>query len=1069
MKQLIRASAGSGKTFQLSGHFLRQLFLGHRPETILATTFTRKAAGEILGRVLLRLASAAEDAKEAKKLGEFLAPAVVTTETSSQLLSEVTRQLHRLRVCTLDSFFQQVARSLTLELGLPPGWSIVDEHTDRELREQSIDAVLSQHVPQDAQNLMQMLAKGRSKRSVRDLIDDTVSNYHELFLLTDDEAWNKLPKLNRLTNEQRDQALRDLYAAPLPTDKRFIKARSEDLERFQAEQWDEFVDKGLAAKVLAGDLKYYGKTLNDEIVDVYERLLSHAKAELLERLSLQMKAIRNLMTRFDREYTRLRAEHGWLRFNDVTRILARQGGAASGQRMSFRLDSSIRNLLLDEFQDTSSDQWQILKRLTLSLQHHGEKSSFFCVGDKKQAIYGWRGGVAGIFDAVEKTVEGITSTELDTSRRSSPPVMEAVNQIFRHITNHNNLDDYTAASVKWSDEFPDHSTALKDMPGYVCFRTSPTMEGDSADERRVPWFRWVAEQIRNMHLETPGAEIGVLTRKNSTVARLVHELSLLNVPASEEGGTPPTDSPAVLALLSLLHMTSHPSCQVSRYHVAQTPFAAVIGLARWRDLREGTRVAAMLRARLMDDGYGRTLQWLSESVQSYCSARDVLRLQQVVAQGWLFDNSGSLNPCDFVRLLENSKFQKSEPAPVRVMTIHQSKGLEFDIVVLPEIDGALFQSPQAAFTGPDAGEAPDRVCVWSRKTLRPLLPVSLQQAFDDTVARQVSESLCLFYVALTRAKHAMHLLAPPVMGDKPPKTYAGLLMAALAGGNQAPPSTVIYQTGDPEWFHQIPRMLEQEAYQSRAAKVLVPKVRLSAMHDGRRRGLHRRAPSRHDETRLYLPEVTVAIARREKTADAVDSEPRHGGPPAVDARTRGTVIHAWFECIEWLDESRPEPDEASLRQRAAELTVSERAVDRLLPDFRKMLKVAGVRKLFQAASGGDARVFGSHRAQIEAGSASLKVERERMFVLLHDGELVQGTIDRLVLLYENGRPIAADIVDFKTDRLVGAREQWIENKRNHYAPQLQEYRFAVSHCFGIPAEKISTRLLLLEAQATVET
>jgi ATP-dependent exoDNAse (exonuclease V) beta subunit len=264
-------------------------------------------------------------------------------------------------------------------------------------------------------------------------------------------------------------------------------------------------------------------------------------------------------------------------------------------------------------------------------------------------------------------------------------------------------------------------------------------------------------------------------------------------------------------------------------------------------------------------------------------------------------------------------------------------------------------------------------------------------------------------------------------------------------------------------------MLEQEAYQSRAAKVLVPKVRLSAMHDGRRRGLHRRAPSRHDETRLYLPEVTVAIARREKTADDVESEPRHGGPPTVDARTRGTVIHAWFECIEWLDEFRPEPDEASLRQRAAELTVSERAVDRLLPDFRKMLQVAGVRKLFQAASGGAARVFGAHRTQIEAGSASLKVERERMFVLLHDGELVQGTIDRLVLLYENGRPIAADIVDFKTDRLVGAREQWIENKRNHYAPQLQEYRFAVSHCFGIPAEKISTRLLLLEAQATVET
>ena len=239
MKRLIRASAGSGKTFQLSGHFLRQLFKGDRPETILATTFTRKAAGEILGRVLLRLAEAAEDPNAATRLGEFLTPIKVTSEISRALLSDVTRHLHRLRVCTLDSFFQQVARSLTLELGLPPGWSIVDEHTDRELREQSIDAVLSQHIPQDAQNLMQMLAKGRSKRSVRDLIDDTVSNYHELFLLTDDDAWNKLPQYNRLTQEQRDQAQRDLYAAPLPTDKRFIKARAEDMERFQSELWDE--------------------------------------------------------------------------------------------------------------------------------------------------------------------------------------------------------------------------------------------------------------------------------------------------------------------------------------------------------------------------------------------------------------------------------------------------------------------------------------------------------------------------------------------------------------------------------------------------------------------------------------------------------------------------------------------------------------------------------------------------------------------------------------------------------------------------------------------------------------
>ena len=1067
MRRLIRASAGSGKTFQLSGHFLRQLFLGHPPETILATTFTRKAAGEILGRVLTRLAEAADSQAGAATLGGFLQLKDVTCTRSLALLADVTRQLHRVRVCTLDSFFQQVARSLTLELGLPPGWSIIDEHADLELREQAIDAVLSQHVPHDARQLMQMLAKGRSKRSVRSLIDDTVSAFHELFLLTDDAAWNQLPKYNRLTQEQRDQAIRDLYACPLPTDKRFIKARAEDVERFQAELWDDFIDKGIATKVLKDEETFYGKTLNAELIGIYQQLLTHVKAELLDRLALQMKAIRNLMTRYDREYTRLQAEHGWLRFGDVTRILARSAGAASGRRMNFRLDSSIRNLLLDEFQDTSSDQWQILKRLTHSLEQHDD-ASFFCVGDGKQAIYGWRGGVAAILDAVERAVPNISAESLDKSRRSSPAVMEAVNRIFRHIDLHSNLEDYQAECVKWAKEFPEHSTANGDMPGYVCLRTSPQMEGDNAEEKRGPWFRWVAEQIRDLHLQSPGAEIGVLTRKNSTVARLVHELTRLGVPASEEGGTPPTDSPAALALLSLLHLASHPACSVSRFHVARSPFAAVAGLSDWKDPALATAVAARWRARLLDDGYGTTLQELSEAVSEHCSDRDHLRLQQIVAAGWQFDQEDSLNPCEFIRLLENSKFQKSAPAPVRVMTVHQSKGLEFDVVVLPELDGTIFQNPQAAFTGPAPGEAPDRVCVWTKKSLRPLLPLSLQAAFDDTISRQVSESLCVFYVALTRAIHSMHLLISPMAGEKLPKTYSGLLLASLGGGNQAPPSTTIYQTGEMDWFQKVPELLDARTLRASPENAFVPRVRLAPMPDGRRRGLHRRAPSRHDETRLYLPLVAAAVAGSAAPPTA-KSRAAAVNPPTVDARMRGIVLHAWFECIEWLDESAGVPEEAVLRQRAEELTVPESTVDVLLPDFLKVLQLPEIRTAFSKTQTGGAPLLAVHRDALNSGRAKIKVERERTFVRLHENQLVLGTIDRLVMVMENGRPVAADVLDFKTDRLVGDREPWIQNKQIHYGPQLAEYRSAVSHCFGIPASRISTRLLLLEAGVVVES
>ena len=170
------------------------------------------------------------------------------------------------------------------------------------------------------------------------------------------------------------------------------------------------------------------------------------------------------------------------------------------------------------------------------------------MGDPKQAIYGWRGGVAEILDAVEETMPELTSRSLDQSRRSSAGVIDTVNKVFTHINQHDNLKDYGPACHSWQQEFPLHSTVHSELPGFAELKASPQFEGDLAEERRVPYFRWVAQEIKQHHEKCPGAEIGVLTRKNHTVARLVHELRLLGVPASEEGGTAPVDS------LSLIHI-----------------------------------------------------------------------------------------------------------------------------------------------------------------------------------------------------------------------------------------------------------------------------------------------------------------------------------------------------------------------------------------------------------------------------------------------------------------------------------------------------------------------------------
>ncbi|MEE3220271.1 MAG: UvrD-helicase domain-containing protein, partial [Planctomycetota bacterium] len=118
---LIRASAGTGKTFQLSSRYIELLHADVPIDEILATTFTRKAAGEILDRIMSRLATAAETENTARVLADQLAATGLDVARCRELLIRLTRSLHRLRISTLDSFFSQVAGTFGLELGLPPG------------------------------------------------------------------------------------------------------------------------------------------------------------------------------------------------------------------------------------------------------------------------------------------------------------------------------------------------------------------------------------------------------------------------------------------------------------------------------------------------------------------------------------------------------------------------------------------------------------------------------------------------------------------------------------------------------------------------------------------------------------------------------------------------------------------------------------------------------------------------------------------------------------------------------------------------------------------------------------
>ena len=226
---IISASAGTGKTFQLSNRYLQLLCDEVAPEQILATTFTRKAAGEILDRVVLRLADAALDAHNAQLLSEQLGVPPLAPERCYELLGRVLRHLHRLRISTLDAFFAQLAGSFSLELGLSPGWKIIEDLHEKYLRSEAIERTLQADQANDIQRLVHLMTKGEAQRSVSELVRSTVDDLYSLYMETEAHAWEQIPQPRLLTQEHLAELCTQLRDAALPADKRFAKAREDNL------------------------------------------------------------------------------------------------------------------------------------------------------------------------------------------------------------------------------------------------------------------------------------------------------------------------------------------------------------------------------------------------------------------------------------------------------------------------------------------------------------------------------------------------------------------------------------------------------------------------------------------------------------------------------------------------------------------------------------------------------------------------------------------------------------------------------------------------------------------------
>ena len=1088
-RELVVASAGAGKTFRLSSRIIELLDAGAEPSEVLASTFTRKAAGEILERVLVRLARGA------------LAPGgmehpVLPPHRCLDLLSTVVRRLHTVNVGTLDSFFQRVARAFGLELGLPPVWGLSGGPADEALRARAVSVMLSGSDRGETLEMVRGLQGGEAGQGVHRLLMERVAALHDLYREVDPSApdpWgfaaDFLAELGPLPGPREvAEVAAAVLAGEVATTKagkpnqRWVNAQREAAALILDQDWDGFLSKGIQKKLVQGERLYSKAVIPDSLAQGLEQGIALARRALGWPAHQRTLALAALLRRYHGAVEALREAEGRYRFDDVTRALGRALALNRGDELHYRLDARIRHILLDEFQDTSLGQWWALRPLVDEiLSGHRDERGAVIVADPKQSIYGWRGGEPRILEGIERDFT-LERQSLSLSYRSSQVVLDLVNQVFGGLEAGGVLsEEHLPAARRWLKGFDRHEAHFSGLPGYVRILSGP--EGDSARSSIRPrLLAAAARRVAELHDACPAAEIGVLVRTNRGVGRLMAELRRLGVDASGEGGVPVVDSPAVLSVLALLRVADHPGDVASRYQIATTPVAALAPPGfQYRSGDDAEAMAWRIRRRLLREGYGPVLAgWVRDLVDAPGAGptpRDRRRLGQLVELGHRWDADGAgLRPGDFVRWVRDERVQEPSAAGVRIMTVHQSKGLEFDVVILPDLDQPLLPRGRGQVIPfrPHVDGPITRVFPALKSDHLPLFPQARAASLQGEEAG-LRDGLSSLYVALTRARFGVEVfLAPDGKNRSSATTAARVVRASLASLGLAdslgpdellPPDTVIHTRGTERWWDdpEAPERVRRSggrgsgsadggrsAEMGAAAHAKGAVEAAGTVSEYPDAPVPSNAPVPSDVPGPSLFRQSSAATRNRLLPRRTPSELEGGGrvrlghlllQEAERARSRGSLIHAWFEAVGWVEDGSPGDDElmAVARRMAGDEPESE--LRALVGRFREWIGHPAFAAVLSAAS--------------YPPGARLHRERPFLFRDREGGRLLQGVVDRLVVDPVGQR---AWILDFKTDRHT---DPGVLSER--YAPQLAVYREAVAREEGLDPSDVETALVVLEA------
>ena len=792
-----KASAGSGKTFTLAVEYIKHLIINPRAyRQILAVTFTNKATAEMKERILTQLYGIWKGAPSSEayleriknyklKIKEEGGDGLTDGEIRQRAGMALQYMLHdysRFRVETIDSFFQSVMRNLARELELSPNLNI--ELNNSEVLSDAVDSLIEKLTP--TYPVLAWLLDYIDER-IRDDKRWNVSNEVKSFgrNIFDEsyiERGEKLRQCLRTPNTLKlyRDVLRDMETEALEQMKRgargigsyFRKLRDgrlSDKDVLNATLQNSLADaKNWATKTSSrkDDIICLAKTSLIPLLQEAERMRPQRNRTLNScRLSLQHLNKLQLLNHIDEEVRTLNREHNRFLLSDTNALLHKLVREGDSSFVFEKIGANIRNVMIDEFQDTSRMQWDNFRLLLLEGLSQGADS--LIVGDVKQSIYRWRNGDWGILNSLGNKELNLNSfpvrvETLKTNRRSETNIIRFNNQVFTAAIDYLNalhLNELKEDCLPLKRAYAD---VVQESPksteyGYV---KATFLEPDDEHNYTEQTLLALGEEVQRLLEEGVTLnDITILVRKNKNIPPIADYFDKeLHLSVVSDEAFRLDASLAICMLMDALRCLSNPENKI-----AEAALMENYKLQMTNDEQSGFIIATPLPETFTSRRETLRLMPLYELLEELFSIFGMSRIEKQDAYLFSFFDavteylqSNSSELASFIRYWDETLCSKTIPSGemngIRILSIHKSKGLKFHTVLIPFCDWKLENET-------------NNQLVWCAPPEEPynaisLVPVNYSTTMAESIYRQDYlherlqlwvDNLNLLYVAFTRA------------------------------------------------------------------------------------------------------------------------------------------------------------------------------------------------------------------------------------------------------------------------------------------------------------------------------